>query len=783
MADVPSGVFTTEQSDLMVKVINAEADAIPVSGPLLTKIATVFTVKPSVPSTPRASDLLGLAGNLNAVIPAGFLLLHNDIVGMKGDKGSSESSTPDAGNTLLSLVKPLFIGAGAAVVAAGLVKGLFGGVSDKTTNHIQDVVDELNQNLTAEDLGSDPAVQKAQKIGFIAYLEAYFLQQAAAMAISGTLEAVGEGAGKAVNSFFTNLFDKEAKSEETPNKLQTIVDSLIGSISVKDYAGDPTIQTALKIGMVAYIEAYFLSQAAAASLDTIGSGVGAAAAGAVTSFIKGIFGKSKKDAEAGKETKSYDKIQSIVDDIIAAQTSSNYVNDTAISIAVKTGIIAYMEAYFISQAAAATTDTVASGVGTAAAGAVTSFIKGIFGKSEKDAGTGKEIKSYDKIQEIVDDIIIAQTSDNYVNDPTIADAVRAGIIAYMEAYFISQAAVATTDTVASGVVSSAMSAVSSFIKGIFGRSEKDASGKKINSYDKIQEIIDDIIVVQTSDRYVNDPEIDKAVKEGVIGYMKAYFTAQAIASTTDSVISSVSTSAGAAVRNFFTGLFGKKEKETDDPSINKISEVVNTVMQNIDVDEILKSPEVQGAKVEGVKSYVISYFETIAKTAADSDLDKIASENKTGLFNKIGNFLFGSSSDENSSAGAFFNKLHQITQSFGDNDIPSAAELGELKRSSLLKAAKAVLNAQVTSINKEISAGDNSAYGLQGATLNVSTIANLQTANENAEQSVELLSKISETLDQLSVLVAAIQSQGPETTVIPIPTSDNKSDLSFSIPG
>ena len=95
---------TDEQKTLMVKVLNQDFDTL--VGNSLTYMKSmqdVFARKVSVPADPSASDIVSLAGNLNAVIPAGFLLLHNDLT--KGKEEGSEESSDNF--SLSSLIGPI----------------------------------------------------------------------------------------------------------------------------------------------------------------------------------------------------------------------------------------------------------------------------------------------------------------------------------------------------------------------------------------------------------------------------------------------------------------------------------------------------------------------------------------------------------------------------------------------------------------------------------------------------------------------------------------------------
>lgn len=677
MADTPKGLLTEEQQNLLVQVINTETEPIPVSGPYLQQLASVVSNSVSVSATPKAGDILNVASNLSAVIPTGFLLLHNDLDDLSkklGEESSdSESGSSESGFSLLSILKPMLVGAGAAVVAAGLVKGLFGGVSDRTTNHVQELVDGLNERLTVDDLANDQTVLTAQKIGFIAYMEAYFLQQAASMTISGVLEAVGTSAGKAVRGFFTSLFGMQEEEDKVASKLKAMVE-----------------------------------------------------------------------------------------DIIMAQASDNYIGDEAVSKAVKIGIIAYIATYFATQTTAMATDTILSGLASAAGGAINSFFTSLFGIGGP--------KSYDKIQSIIDDIINAQSSDNYIGDEEVATAVKGGIVKYIEVYFKTQALNMAADTVSSTVGSSIANAVTSFFSTLFGREQEDPSG-----VDKLKEIADTLMQQLNVQEAVGWEEIQQARRDGVKAYITTYFEALVEQAGRPESKQNVAEKALNAVAGFLGKLFGR-EDDASQAQAEGVAKIIDAMLSDIDADTLSQDSELQQAKKEGIKSYVTSYFASMATVLADKSKNDI----KKGYDKYAEDPYWGTNTfrGDGLTPEEFFAKIVKLTFKLDDNDMPSASELSTIKKQSVLNTAKAILNAEITSISKNINFDDNNiVYNVQSE-----TTVSASTVDPNSASMLQTLNTISETLIKLSSVIEDIKDNGSGTTIINT-SNDSGIDTNINIPG
>lgn len=670
MADeTPKGLLTEEQTKLVVTVANSDFNAVIEDS--LSRIESLVTYVAPVPRNPSPSDIANLAGNLNSVIPAGFLLLHNDLAALKDpDKASSGGGDNSSGfgSAVADLLKPMLIGAGAAVVATGIVKGLFGGVSESTSNHMQTVVDDLNKGLSAEELKDDPTIKAAQKIGFIAYLEAYFLQQSASLLVSGTLEAVGVGAGKAVVGFFNELFGKN--DDSVPNKLQELVDAIIMAQKSSDYIGDNAVQTAVKVGMIAYIATYFATQTASMAVDTIATGIAGTIGSAVNSFFRNLF-------TLGNGPKTYDHIQSLVDILIQAQTVTSLSGNTEVGDAVSSGMAKYISVYFDTQSKTMEANNIASSIGDVAFSAVTGFFKNLFGvKTQDDVNA-------EKLQELISGIF---------SDLKISEALEW-------------------------------------------------------------------------------EEVKEARRAGVASYIKSYFDIVGKASLAKEVVEDAASSAWEGAKKLFSDIFSKNIEKEEDTS-SAISNLISIVMDDLDSQDYIGSEEIKQAKLEGIKSYIITYFQT---------LGSVASEESSYLLSSA---IYNANSRANKKAGkgpdAFFEKISDVVFSLEDSDMPSKEDLKKLKQESVLDIAKVLLKANVEDIK---TAFQKNTYSRNVFLQSTTSATITPTAEEvNSEQILETLNGISLLLQRLNEIADTISSKDNSPVVVPV-TTESSYDLSIDIPG
>ena len=792
MADTdskPSGL-TKDQNELVLKVANAGFDdLINESHTYFTTMQSLFTGKPSVPATPTANDIVSLAGNLNAVIPAGFLLLHNDLTG--GEEGKKGSSSSDSGFSLSSFLGPMLAVAGGAVVAAGIVNGLFGGFSSKTENKTQQLVDDLNDRLSADELAQDPEVLAAQKKGFITYLKTYYIQQAASMAVSGTIEAIGEGMGKAVGGFFTSLINKVKGEEETPNKLQECVNVIMDAVNPSDYVGDTEVDEAVRNGIIGYLKTYMVTQTISMASQNVIEGLGTAAGKAVGGFLSAAFG-------LGNAESSIQKIQDIVDTLIT-NYSTDLSGDAEVDAAIKSGLVGYISTYFKSQTEAQVLETAAQSSGTAAGTKINSFITSLFGKNNKES-------TYQHIQDLVDSLIDTYTLEEAQGSQEVQDALKLGVAGYITSYFESQATSMKLDTVSTALGESAGGAIKSFFGSLFGKKESEEQATPIQH---ISDIVDTLIGDIKYEEVSSWDEVNTALKEGVIGYLKAYFITQAATAVAKDTTSNLASAAGGAINKFFTSLFGKAEEEPSESGIAVLKEVGDKLLGDLKADEILKWEEIEDTRKEAVKSFVLAYFQIQAEAATETT--KNNSEVKEGFANKVKSWWSGKNNDSNSNAGvqklleiasaldsslkvdtiskdtsiteardksikgfvtSYYNTLMENTLTLPD----ISSDIKEKQKTTATSIANSLLDVTVNSLNTEIEENK--------VTFKMDTSATIK-QDENSDKMVTTLDKISSLLDELNTFIQTHKTEEGESSIniVASGNSAREDNLSVNIPG
>lgn len=256
-------------------------------------------------------EMLTSGADFASIIPSGFLLLHKDLKALIDGKSSQKSGLM----TILDAVGPILAAVGAVVIAGTIVKGLFGGNSEKSGGHIQDIIDDLNMRLTADDVANYPEVQEAQREGLATYMKCYFIAQGTSAVVSATLGAVGTGAAAAVTGLVSGLLGKETK-DEAQLHLKDIIDQIILSQDPAAWAEEANtdgtgLHTEVKVGIMTYLGLWFAAQAVSMTAETVAAGAGNAVGGAINSLFTSLFGKKTEET-------STTHLKEIIDAIITA---------------------------------------------------------------------------------------------------------------------------------------------------------------------------------------------------------------------------------------------------------------------------------------------------------------------------------------------------------------------------------------------------------------------------------------------------------------------------------
>lgn len=566
-----------------------------------SRVASSLTTRTSsIDLNPTADKIVSLT-ELNTVIPSGFLLLHNDLAKLiQDDRGPASTSF-----SLLSLMKNLLVVVGGAAIVGGIVKGIFSGNSESDKDHLNGIISALNLKLSVKDFEKDPDVLAAQKAAFIGYLKAYYLQQEASMLVSGTLEAIGEGAGKAVQGFFTSLFNIKTEENETPSKLDTLITTLINGLDTDTLIKDQGVLDARKKGFISYLTTYFVTQTAAMADETLLASVGIGAGKLVGGIFSGIW-----DGLTGQDSQKT-VLKTIIESLLSLKniSISDYTGDADIKAALFGGVKGYLKTYFASQTTAMTLKTTTKAVGAAAGniavGTLTSLIETVAGWFGADTRSPLEV--------IIDDLLASIDSEDYTEDEEVLAAEKESVISALKAYFASQTEAMTLEdtakAVGASVVDVAKGALINLVEsvaGIFGYEGEESPLEAI-----IEGLTDNLDIKD----YQGDKEIEALKKEAVASAVKAYFQAQI-----DSMV--MEEEAGAKGSSFAEKGISFVEKVWNwgtgkDDSTPLERAVASIVSQEIDVSEYEDSEEIKEAK-ERVLAESISAILDIEKDSITS---------------------------------------------------------------------------------------------------------------------------------------------------------------------
>ena len=640
--------------------------------------------------SPKASDVAG-ASSITQVIPAGFLLLHSDLQELIKSKKGGGGGGFSMGLDLVSLVGGAFAVVGAAVIAGSIIKGLFKGTSEDTDNHLNDIITELNNELTASDLANNPQVKEAQLEAFIGYLKAYYMQQSASMLVSGVLEGVGAGAGKAINSFFSNAFGKaEDSASPLQVKLNEIIDEIAVNIDNTRYlpggAAWGTIEKETDIAVAAYLATYFATQTASMAVDNVASGVGEAIGGAINGLFKGLFGKKDENKDPLEQT--LDKILSHISETIPIE---NYgYENTVIQKEVDIAVAAYIATYFAAQATSMAVDTVTSGAGEALGGAIKGFFTGLF---KKKGETAEKDPLQSKLLEIINNIVTGLKVDDYtLSNKVIKAETDIAIGAFITTYFATQTASLATKEAASAIGDTAGSVIRKSVGGLFKGlfSNTTESNPLQSALLAIAENVGNDLKAHATDYGLSDPIIKTEAEVALKAFLATYFAEQTAALTVSESGGALGTAIGGFFRSGITDMFknivGKK---------NAFQEAVETVIESITANKILEANggELTKYATEKIASNAKTSIGILAQNMFDEEVSNITSKYSSSLSKKDVNAIFGGIST------AFANSAKRAINgglSFEDNNgngVQSLSDLGVTFDDSIREQTTSIIEA------------------------------------------------------------------------------------------
>jgi len=610
----------------------------------------------SVSQSPTIADLKSYAGNLGLAVPAGFIMLHNDLEKLTGKKGieSSLGGSTSIMSTAAASAAGGAIGAAAGAAVGGLVNGLVGAFKPDSPGqkHIEELIDQMNLSLTLEDVMAMPGVKEKQAEGVAAYIKTYFVSQAAALATSEVLGSVGEGLGKAIAGVFTGIWKGFGGKEKTG--LETITAALMDNLKAEDYINKPEIKEAQEQGVAAYVKTYFISQAASLAtsetMGAIGEGAGKLVAGVFTGLWKGFGGKEKTGLEG------------LVNQIIDGLEYETVIQDPDVQKVVHNNFVAYLKTYFATQIASMALSETVAGITEAAGESVGGVLKGLF--RGVVGAFGADTRG--PLQIVADDVIASIKSEDFIDDAEVKEIEHKNVVAYLKTYFAMQIANMAESQAVEGVFAAAGESVGGLLKGLF-KGVGEAFGADMSS--PIQKIINELIKNINPEPYLTDTEVLTAEKHGIVSYLKTYFEIQANAMAKIDTASAAGEAKGSQVRSFFTSLF----KENEESPFEK---AINVLINDINPDAFKNSNDIKLAKEYGLSNAVKVTTVALGNSLSEAILDVKYSKNELSVLkDKFVNAVGNSITEMGNSLNVdITNNTKTIASSFDDTKIRNSIQ-------------------------------------------------------------------------------------------------------------
>ena len=674
---------------------NEDIDNIKVWVSNTTPIPVTFSESGSKESKKKSRILPGINAStfaslttLEDIIPNGFMLLHNDLQLII--ENLSKSKSGGFGTTLSAGA----IGGVVGSAASGLISGLFSGLGDKSKDHLAQIAEELNMDLTADDFRGIPEVEQVQKESFINYLKMYYMEQIAAMAG----QAVGSFASSAVITFFKDTlnalfgtFNKD-KEPELPGKLESIAIELDKDLTLEYVSSDSElmeqVRTEQKKAVLNYIKVYYAEQVAGMAGKTAGSFVG----GIFSGLIEGTIGTLVNIFTGRKEEP--ESLAKIAEELTNSIKVSDYVSNEEVLEVQKNAIVNYLKVYYAAQIAELTTDTIGSTISGALSSTITGLISGVIGGVFGIfAGNDKEQSS--KLGEIAEELTANMKSSDYINDDEVKEAQRNAVVSYLKVYYASQVAelgaegVGTTiGTAISTTITTAAKGIISGIFSIFG-GEKEAESSTQTS--KLQDIVKSLDNNLKAGDYVDDSAILDIQKQAIISYVKLYYDLQIDELENDNKnwLGDALGKLGEGIGNFFSGLFGKKESS---PFMNAVQDIIN-----IDSSKFKNMPEIDSV----IKNHLIEAISAVLNEQNEAILNWFSGDVDNGTKDALKDFRKAYNAAFTSSVGSIdMSNLFGGAQSNKDSNVSSIKDKVTTINIRLLNILNAIneLNAKLPAV-------------------------------------------------------------------------------------
>ena len=674
---------------------NEDMDNIKVWVSNTTPIPVTFSDSGSKESKKKSRILPGINAStfaslttLEDIIPNGFMLLHNDlqllIENLSKSKGGGFGTALSAGA----------IGGVVGSAASGLISGLFSGLGDKSKDHLAQIADELNMDLTADDFRGIPEVEQVQKESFINYLKMYYMEQIAAMAG----QAVGSFASSAVITFFEDTlnalfgaFNKD-KEPELPGKLESIAIELDKDLTLEYVSSDSElmeqVRTEQKKAVLNYIKVYYAEQVAGMAGKTAGSFVG----GIFSGLIEGTIG-TLVDIFTGRKEEAT-SLAKIAEELTNSIKVSDYVSNEEVLEVQKNAIVNYLKVYYAAQISELTTDTIGSTISGALSSTITGLISGVIG-GVFGIFTGNDKEQSSKLGEIAEELTVNMKSSDYIDDDEVKEAQRNAVVSYLKVYYASQVAElgaegvgSTIGTAISTTITTAAKGIINGIFSIFG-GEKEAESSTQTS--KLQDIVKSLDNNLKAEDYADDSAILDIQKQAIISYVKLYYDLQIDELENDNKnwLGDALGKLGEGIGNFFSGLFGKKESS---PFMNAVQDIIN-----IDSSKFKNMPEIDSV----IKDHLIEAISAVLNEQNEAILNWFSGDVDEGTKNSLKDFRKAYNAAFTSSVGSIdMSNLFGGAQSNKDSNVISIKDKVTTINIRLLNILNAIneLNAKLPAV-------------------------------------------------------------------------------------
>lgn len=395
----------------------------------------------NVKMDPSPSDFTSMK-SLNEIVPNGFILIHNDIEDLKEALSSSSGS----GGGLSSLLKGGIGGLGGIAgnflggAVVGLAQGLFTGVfGDKTTDHMQDIIDELNMDLTADDFRGDPEVEAAQHDAFIQYLKVYYSEQTASMVGAATGSFISETVVSAVKGILKGAFEILTLGAFDPaSKLESIATELDKELTYESIRSNSEAMKEVKQiqadSVISYLKWYYQAQINEIGGESVGNAIGGALKGILNGVIEGIFGSFLDLFGVNNEVP--EKLEDIAIKLTENINPDDFKDDPEVVETQRKAVLKYLKWYYQSQINELSGESVGNAVGGFLKETLAGIINGIFGSfiglfknNDKEPQKLEEVAI--KLTENIDTTELSQ-------DETVKSLQKDAVVKYLSIYYQSQ---------------------------------------------------------------------------------------------------------------------------------------------------------------------------------------------------------------------------------------------------------------------------------------------------------------------------------------------------------